>query len=80
MKARLASKQASEQELLRIIFTLEKFRIYIYRYKIILYTDNKSLTFLSRCAVTSNRVARWMVNLQQYNIELQHVKGVQNHL
>jgi len=58
-----------EQELLGIIFALEKFRIYIYGHKIILYTDNKSLTFLNRCAITSNRVARWMVNLQQYDME-----------
>jgi ribonuclease HI len=65
-----------EQELLGIIFALEKFRIYIYGHKIILYTDNKSLTFLNRCAITSNRVARWMVNLQQCDIELRHAKGL----
>jgi hypothetical protein len=70
----------SEQELLGIIFALGKFRIYIYGHKIILYTDNKSLTFLNRCAITPNRVARWMLSLQQYNIELRHVKGTQNRL
>jgi hypothetical protein len=43
-----------EQELLGIVFALEKFRIYIYGHKIILYTDNKALTFLNRCAITSN--------------------------
>jgi len=64
-----------EQELLGIIFALEKFRIYIYGHKIILYTDNKSVTFLNRCAITSNRVARWMVNLQQYNIRVTACKG-----
>jgi len=69
-----------EQELLGIIFALEKFRIYTYGHKIILYSDNKSLIFLSRCAITSNRVARWMVNLQQCDIELRHVKGAHNHL
>ena len=69
-----------EQELPGITFALEKFRINIYGHKIILYTDNKYLTFLSRCAITSNRVARWMVNLQQYDIELRHVKGAHNHL
>jgi len=36
-----------EQELLGIIFALEKFRIYIYGHKILLYTDNKSVTFLN---------------------------------
>ena len=38
------------------------------------------MTLLNRCAITSNRVARWMVNLQQYNIELRHVKGAHNYL
>jgi hypothetical protein len=68
-----------EQELLGIIFAVEQFRIYIYGHKIILYTGNKSLTFLNRWAITSNRVARWIVNLQQYDIEL-HVKEAHNHL
>jgi hypothetical protein len=56
-----------EQELLGIIFALKKFRLYIYGHKILLYADNKSLTFLNRCAITSNGVARWMLNLQQYD-------------
>jgi hypothetical protein len=66
--------------LLRIIFALEKFSLYIYGHEILLYADNKSLMFLDRCAITSNRVARWMLNLQQYDIELKHVWGAQNHL
>jgi len=64
-----------EQELLGIIFALEKFRIYIFGHKIIFYRDNKSLTFLNRCAITLNRVARGMVNLQQYNIRVTACKG-----
>ena len=69
-----------EQELLGIIFALEKFRIYVYGHKIILYTENKPLIFLNRRAITSNRVARYMVNLQQYDIKIRHVKGAHNHL
>jgi hypothetical protein len=69
-----------EQDLLGISFALGKFKIYIYGHKIVLYTDNKSLMFFNRCTITSNRVARWMVNLQQYDIELRHVKRTQNHL
>jgi hypothetical protein len=42
-----------EQELLGIMLALEKFRVYIYGHKIILYTDNKS-TFLNRCAIISS--------------------------
>jgi hypothetical protein len=69
-----------EQELPAIVLALEKFRIYTCGHKVILNTDNKSLTFLNQCAITSNRVARWMITLQQYDIELRHVTGTDNHL
>ena len=42
--------------------------------------DNKPLTFLNRCVITSNRVARWMLSLQQYDVEFRHVKVAQNYL
>ena len=54
-----------EQELLAIVYALQKFRIYIFGHKIMLYTENKSLSFLHKCALTSNRVARWVIELQQ---------------
>jgi len=66
--------------LLGIIFPLEKFRICIYGLKIIIYMENKSLTFLTGCAVTWNRAARRMVNLQQYDIELRNVKWAHSYL
>jgi hypothetical protein len=69
-----------EQELLAIVYALDRFKIYIYGHKVTLCTDNKSLTFLNRCVITSNRVARWILNIQEYDIEIKHIKGVQNHL
>jgi hypothetical protein len=47
-----------EQELLAIVHSLQTFRIYVYGRKIKLYTDSQALTFLNRCVITSNRVAR----------------------
>ena len=67
-------------KLLAIVYTLDCFKIYIYGHKITLCTDNKSLTFLNKCVITSNRVARWILNIQEYDIEIKHIKGVQNHL
>ena len=69
-----------EQELLAIVYELQKFRIYIFGHKIMLYTDNKSLSFLHKCALTSNRVARWVIELQQYDIQIRHVTGTSNYL
>ena len=67
-----------EQELAAIVHSLQKFRIYIYGRKIKLYTDSQALTFLNRCVITSNRVARWLLAIQQYDIEICHIKGANN--
>ena len=67
-----------EQELLAIVHSLQKFWIYVYGRKIKLYTDSQALTFLNRCVITSNRVARWLLAIQQYDIEICHIKGANN--
>ena len=69
-----------EQELLAIVYALQKFRIYVFGRKITLYTDNKSLSFLQKCVLTSNRVARWVIELQQYDIQFRHITGANNYL
>jgi hypothetical protein len=69
-----------EKELLAIICALERFRIYIYGRKLTFYTDNKALSYLHRCVITSNRVAMWMVQIEECDLEIRHIKGVQNHL
>jgi len=45
----LAEKRYStcEQELLAIVYALQKFRIYVFGHKIMLYTDKKSLSFFT---------------------------------
>jgi hypothetical protein len=55
-----------------LVYALEKFRICIYGHEVYLYTDNKALTFLSRCALTSSRIARWMMLLQEYDLHIRH--------
>jgi hypothetical protein len=48
----------AEQELLAIVFALQKFRIYMFGHELNLYTDNKALSFIHSCALTSNRISR----------------------
>ena len=69
-----------EQELFAIVYALQKFRIYVSRHKIMLYTDSKSLSFLRKCALTCNRVGRWVIELQQYDIQIRHITGSSNYL
>jgi hypothetical protein len=63
-----------------VVYAVEKFRIHVYGNKIVVNTDNRVLIFLQKCAITSNRVARWLITIQEYDIELQHIKGFENHL
>ena len=45
-----------KKELLAIVYSLQRFRIYIYGRKVTQFTDNKALSFLHRCVITSNRL------------------------
>jgi hypothetical protein len=69
-----------EKELLAVVYALQRSRIYIYGRKVTLFTDNKALSFSHRCVITSNRVARWMVQIQEYDLEIRYIREVQNHL
>jgi hypothetical protein len=69
-----------EEEFLGTIFALNKSRVYIFGHKLKLITENKALSFLNKCAVTSNRLARWILEIQQYDIEINHIKDTSNYL
>jgi len=69
-----------EFELLAIVYALRKFRIYIHGHKVTLNTDHKSLTFLKKCVVSSTRVACWMLEIEQWDLEIRHIKGIDNAL
>jgi hypothetical protein len=69
-----------EQELLAIVYALQMFRIYVFGRNIKVHTDNKALSFLRRCILTSNRMARWIMELQDYDLEIIHISGTANYL
>ena len=68
------------QELLAVVFALEKFSVQLMQNKILLNTDNPALIVLQKCAVTLYSVAILLVTTEEYNIELQHIMGVENYL
>jgi hypothetical protein len=68
-----------EQELLAVVYALQKFRIYVFGHKITLYSDNKALSFLKKCTLTSNRVTRWIMQIQEYDLQIVHISGTSNY-
>ena len=67
-----------EQELLAIVYALQKFRLYVFGHKIKVHSDNKALTFLKKCSLTSSRITRWILQLQEYDLEILHIRGTEN--
>lgn len=64
-----------EQELLAVVYALQKFRIFFFGHHVTIYSDNKTLSFLKKCSLVSNRITRWVMEIQEYNLEIVHVKG-----
>ena len=68
-----------EKELLAIVLSLRKFECYVYGSgSLLVYTDHNPLTFLSRNQFSNQRLLRWSLFLQPYNLQVKHIKGVDN--
>ena len=70
----------SEKELLALVLALQHFEIYVSAggYPVTVYTDHNPLTFLHRLKNKNQRLLRWSVLLQQYTLDIQHIKGQEN--
>jgi hypothetical protein len=68
----------TEKELLGVVFALTKFRTFIQGQKLIIRTDHQALKFLKRCRLMNERLTRWTLVLDQYDYEMEVVKGRDN--
>jgi hypothetical protein len=68
-----------EQELLAVVYAFQKFRIYVLGHSVTVYSDNKALSFLKKCTLTSDRVTRWVMQLQEFDLKIVHFSGANNH-
>lgn len=68
----------TDQELLALISAVKHFRHYLLGQKFILRTDHKALIYMMKTKDESTRIYRWSLLLQEYDFELQHIRGVNN--
>ncbi|EGT41840.1 hypothetical protein CAEBREN_11901 [Caenorhabditis brenneri] len=71
-------RAAIHNELGAIIFALRAFKVYIYGSKVVIHTDHRPLIFLMKRHKVNDVLARWLVELQQYNIDIVHIDGKRN--
>jgi len=60
----------TEKEFLAITHAVNKFRHYITRYPIVLYTNHSAIKYLANKTITNGRVTRWLILLQEFDITI----------
>jgi len=68
----------TEKELLAITFAIDKFRSYLVGAKVIVYTDHATLKYLLTKKDAKPRLIRWILLLQEFDLEIKYKKGVDN--
>jgi hypothetical protein len=69
-----------EKECLALILALQHFEIYLSSApsSIIVFSDHNPLTFISKMKNKNQRLLRWSLLLQEYDLEIRHIKGKDN--
>ncbi|CAM8978287.1 unnamed protein product [Rhodiola kirilowii] len=68
----------TEKELLAVEFALEKFRAYLLGAKVIVFSDHAAIRYLMKKKEAKPRLIRWILLLQEYDVEIRDKKGIEN--
>ena len=68
----------TEKELLAVVYALDKFRAYLVGSDIVIFTDHSALKYLLTKKNAKVRLIRWVLLLQEFNLQIKDKKGVDN--
>ena len=61
-----------------MVYTLDKFQAYLVGSDIIVFTDHSALKYLLTKQNSKARLIRWVLMLQEFNLQIRDKKGVEN--
>ncbi|MGV1089522.1 MAG: reverse transcriptase domain-containing protein, partial [Mycobacterium sp.] len=67
-----------EREMLALVHALKKWKHYLLGSHVTVYTDNTTLKYWRTAQNLSERQSRWLAYIQMFDIEIHHIKGVEN--
>jgi hypothetical protein len=69
-----------EKETLALILSLEHFEVYVKNtvLPVQVFTDHNPLVFLQRMKNKNQKIMRWSLTIQEYNLVINHIKGKDN--
>lgn len=68
----------NELECLALVWSLNRLRHHVYGRHLTVKTDSSVLRWLSQKKDLNGRLARWIITLQEYSIDIQHLSGSSN--
>ncbi|WJZ84470.1 hypothetical protein VitviT2T_004073 [Vitis vinifera] len=68
----------TEKELLAVVYALDKFRVYLVESFIVVFIDHSALKYLLTKQDAKARLIRWILLLQEFNLQIKDKKGVEN--
>ena len=67
-----------KKEPLAVVYALDKFRAYLVGSDIVIFTDHSALKYLLTKQDAKARLIRWVLLLQEFNLQIKDKKGVEN--
>ncbi|XP_021750418.1 uncharacterized protein LOC110716092 [Chenopodium quinoa] len=68
----------TEKEMLAVIYAIDKFHSYLVGSKVIIHIDHATLRYLMTKTHAKPRLIQWILQLQDYDIEIRDTKGTEN--
>jgi len=67
-----------EKEALALILATRTFAVYLDSNQVVVFSDHSPLQFLHKMANHNQKLLRWALELQQFNLEIRHRPGSRN--